>query len=157
MKDKVKEQLAQALVEAIQEDVAEGAEWKGLMDRPPEDDGNWRPFHSWSPIFGGTATIMQHFDPETGEMDWVDYPPQHPESYDWHKIASGAQDTSKATWNSCWMPAEFINEAYGYDGMKRLYHYAGKAVRYPVEHWPEPYKSVFLAGHPGWTGLGPDA
>ena len=125
--------------------------WKGRFDRPPADDPGWRDRLStfWSPAIGGRKLVIREWvDPNTGAVEWQDYPAQQPPTADWRFIASGNQDVGRpdGIWNARWSGAEFIDQGKTEVGLHRIRAYRG-TLRSNPENWPEKYKKAYFETH----------
>ena len=142
----VKLEAQRLLDDGIAEDPVEVATplYRGRKTRPPENAMGWEEYDVRTAL--GVYTMKRWRNPNTGEVDWIDYPPQQTYDKDWYFIASGARDVTAPIWNMMWMPAEFINEKYEERGMNRIRLYGGE-LRSNPGMWPEPFRKAWFETH----------
>jgi hypothetical protein len=124
------------------------AEWFGLAERPPGDAPGWEDGtrqQTW-----GLMRVHQWRNPKTGEVEWIDAPPQMTADKDWYFIGAGAQDVTAPIWNLLWINGDRVNEIRGPKGLARIRGYKGRSTRTPPSAWFPKFRDEFLKGHPKW-------
>ena len=130
----------------------EQAEFFGWPVRPADDAPGWESDTVRTPY--GRKLVHQYRDPKSGEVVWIDTPPQASPDKDFYYIASGAQDVTADPWNKLWRTTKTRDEHLAPEGLARVREYPGKSTRSDPHSWPEPFKSEFIKGHPDWKGTG---
>ena len=131
--------------------------WRGRKERPPSDAEGW--FDEGNP----PLTHKAWRNPETGEVEWRDYPNQSKgrPSIDHYWIASGVQDLDPepteefprgGPWNSIWTPAEGYNEWTDEIGFERIRAYSGSRP-FNMSNWPKEYRDAWYETHDQRYGL----
>lgn len=123
--------------------------WQGRFERPDEDAPGWEEFTFFIPMLGRFKN-KKWVNPETGEVEWVDYPAQAPRNLDYLFIQQGYQNVGAPVWNGMWATTKSINEAYTDVGFARLREYKG-TLRSKPSTWPAKQRNAFMAGHPDYT------